>query len=141
MTNATVRPPLPEGVVLEENVCVSMRDGVQLAADIYRPEAEGSYPGILSMSPYIKEIQQWPPAISHSIEAGSTPFFVRNGYVHVIVAARGSGLSQGQWSPFDINQQQDGYDMVEWIAEQSWCNGSVTMLGIPTSASCSGSSL
>ncbi len=126
---STVRPPLPEGIVLEEDVYITMRDGVRLCADIYRPEEEGQYPGILSMSPYIKEIQQWPGAISHSIEAGRTSFFVPNGYVHVIVSSRGAGLSQGQWSPFALEQQQDGHDMVEWIAEQSWCNGSVTMLG------------
>ncbi|MGB9113135.1 MAG: CocE/NonD family hydrolase [Acidimicrobiales bacterium] len=129
MTLQTVRPPLPVGVVLDENVYVTMRDGVRLAADVYHPESEGRYPGILSMSPYIKDIQQWPGAISHSIEAGNTAFFVPKGYVHVIVASRGSGLSQGQWSPFELAQQQDGYDMVEWIAQQPWCNGSVTMLG------------
>jgi predicted acyl esterase len=129
MTDATVRAPLPEGIVLEENVPVVMRDGVRLAADVYRPEAEGTYPGILSMSPYIKEIQQWPPAISHSIEAGKTPFFVSNGYVHVIVTVRGAGISQGRWSPWDVEQQKDGYELVEWIAAQPWCNGSVTMLG------------
>ena len=126
---STVRPPLPDGIVLEEDVYVTMRDGVRVAADIYRPQQPGQYPGILSMSPYIKEIQQWPPVISHSIEAGRTSFFVPNGYVHVIVSSRGAGLSQGQWSPFAIEQQQDGFDMVEWIAEQPWCNGSVTMLG------------
>jgi predicted acyl esterase len=126
---STIRPALPDGIVLEENVYVTMRDGVRLAADIYRPEEPGRYPGILSMSPYIKDIQQWPPAISHSIEAGNTPFFLRHGYVHVIVASRGSGLSQGQWAPFDLAQQQDGYDMVEWIAQQPWCNERVTMLG------------
>lgn len=126
---ATVRRLLPEGIVLEENHRVPMRDGVELAVDIYRPDEDGEYPGILSMSPYIKEIQQWPTALSHSIEAGRTSFFVPNGYVHVIVSSRGSGLSQGRWSPFDLDQQQDGYDMVEWIAQQPWCNGSVTMLG------------
>ena len=125
----TVRPPLPEGIILEENVYVTMRDGIRLAADIYRPAKAGKYPGILSMSPYIKEIQQWPPAISHSIEVGNTAFFVPKGYVHVVVSARGSGLSQGQWSSFDRAAQQDGYDMVEWIAQQPWCNESVTMLG------------
>jgi hypothetical protein len=126
---STVRPELPEGIVLEENVYVTMRDGVRLAVDVYRPAHPGRYPGILSMSPYIKDIQQWPPAISHSIEAGNTAWWVREGYVHVIASSRGSGLSQGQWAPFDLAQQQDGYDMVEWIAQQPWCNESVTMMG------------
>jgi predicted acyl esterase len=125
----TIRGPLPDGIILDQDIRIRMRDGVELAADVYRPAAEGRYPGILSMSPYIKEIQQWPPAISHSIEAGNTRFFVPHGYVHVIVTVRGSGLSQGQWSPFDLAQQQDGFDLVEWIAAQPWCNGKVTMLG------------
>jgi len=125
-----VRPPLPPSrVKLDYNVYVTMRDGIKLAVDIYRPEAEGRYPGLLSMSPYIKEIQQQPPELSHSIEAGDTGFFVSMGYVHVIAQIRGSGFSQGQYNYYDIKEQQDGYDLVEWIAQQPWCDGNVGMLG------------
>ncbi len=124
-----VRPPLPPGVKLEENVYVKMRDGVKIAVDIYRPEAEGRYPAILGMLPYMKELQQWPPMLTHSIEAGNTGFFVSKGYVHVIAQVRGTGFSQGQWNNLDTKEQQDGYDLVEWIAKQPWCNGNVGMLG------------
>lgn len=124
-----VRPPLPAGVRLDENVYVKMRDGVKIAVDIYRPAAEGRYPALLSMSPYIKEIQQWPPVLTHSIEAGATSFFVSKGYVHVIAQIRGTGFSQGQWNLFDIKEQRDGYDLVEWIAQQPWCDGNVGMHG------------
>jgi predicted acyl esterase len=106
-----------------------MRDGVKLAVDIYSPESGGRYPALLSMAPYIKEIQQHPPQFSHSIEAGATGFFVPKGYVHVIAQTRGSGLSQGQWNFLDTKEQQDGYDLVEWMAEQPWCNGNVGMIG------------
>lgn len=51
------------GVRVQENVYVEMRDGVKLAVDIYFPEAGGRYPGLLSMAPYIKEIQQHPPPV------------------------------------------------------------------------------
>ena len=122
------RPQLP-GVKLDENVHVEMRDGIKLAVDIYRPEIEGRYPALLSMAPYLKEIQQYHPGLSHSIEAGATGFFVPRGYVHVICQIRGSGLSQGQWDMLQLKEQQDGYDMVEWIAQQSWCNGNVGMIG------------
>ncbi len=125
----TVRGPLPSGVKLDENVYVTMRDGVKIAVDVYRPEAEGHYPGLLSMSPYIKEIQQQPPELSHSIEAGATHFFVPRGYVHVIAQVRGTGLSQGRYNFLDIKEQQDGHDLVEWIAQQPWCDGNVGMLG------------
>jgi predicted acyl esterase len=124
-----IRPPLPPGVKLDENVFVTMRDGVKLAVDVYRPEPDGRYPGLLSMSPYIKEIQQQPPQLCHSIEAGNTGFFVPKGYVHVIASIRGSGFSQGQYNYYDIKEQQDGYDLVEWIAQQPWCDGNVGMIG------------
>lgn len=126
---STVRGPLSPGIKLEDNVYVAMRDGVKLAVDVYCPEAEGRYPALLSMSPYLKEIQQWPPALTHAIEAGNTNFFVPKGYVHVIVQIRGTALSQGKYDFFDIKEQQDGYDLVEWCAQQPWCDGNVGMIG------------
>ncbi|MFC2056982.1 CocE/NonD family hydrolase [Chloroflexota bacterium] len=126
---STVRGPLVPEVKLEEDVYVTMRDGVKLAVDVYRPKTEGRYPVLLSMSPYIKECQLLPPALSHSIEAGNTNFFVPKGYVHVIVQIRGTVLSQGQYNFFDIKEQQDGYDLVEWCAQQPWCDGNVGMIG------------
>ena len=112
-----MRGPLPKGVKLEENVRVTMRDGIKLAVDVYRPEKEGRYPALFAMAPYIKEIQQQDPIISHSIEVGNTGFFVTRGYVHVIASSRGSGLSQGEFNWYDTKEQQDGYDMVG-IAEE-----------------------
>ncbi|MCJ7654046.1 MAG: CocE/NonD family hydrolase, partial [Dehalococcoidia bacterium] len=120
----------PQGVKLDANVYVKMRDGVKVAVDIYRPVAKGQYPAILSMSPYIKEIQQQPPEYSHFIEAAATDFYVPKGYVHVIAQIRGSGFSQGQYNFWDIVEQRDGYDLVEWIAQQPWCNGNVGMMGL-----------
>jgi hypothetical protein len=124
-----VRPALPSGVELDENIYVTMRDGIKIAVDVYRPEAAGRYPSLLSTSPYLKHIQQQPPELSHSIEAGATSFFVSRGYVHVIAQVRGSGLSQGQYNWYDTTEQKDGYELVEWIARQPWCNGNVGMLG------------
>ena len=124
-----VRGPLPPGVKLEENVYVKMRDGVKLAVDVYRPEAEGRYPALLAMSPYMKEIQLRPPMLTHSIEAGNTGFFVPKGYVQIIVQIRGTGMSQGRYSFFDSAEQRDGYELVEWAAKQPWCDGNVGMIG------------
>jgi predicted acyl esterase len=126
---ATVRGPIAAGIILDANLYVTMRDGIKLAIDIYRPEKEGSYPVLLSMSPYIKEIQHWPPFLTHSIEAGATSFFVPRGYIHVIAQIRGTGYSQGQYNFFSLKEHQDGYDLIEWIARQNWCNGKVGMMG------------
>ncbi len=127
--SSTVRGPLVPGIKLDENVYVTMRDGIKLSVDIYRPDKEGAYPVLLSMAPYIKEIQQWPPELTHSIEAGATNFFVPKGYVHIIIQLRGTGFSQGQFNFCSVKEHQDGYDMVEWSAGQPWCNGNVGMIG------------
>ncbi len=126
---STISPPKLKRVKLEQNVYVPMRDDIQLALDIYRPEKAGRYPVLLSMSPYMKEVQQMSPQLVHTIEAGATDFFVPRGYIHAIAQARGSGFSQGRYNFFDIKEQQDGYDLVEWLARQPWSNGSVAMIG------------
>lgn len=123
------RPKLQPGIKMDENVYVTMRDGIKIAVDIYRPAAEGRYPGLFSMSPYFKELQLYPPEISHAVEVGATQYFVSKGYVHVIASARGSGLSQGRYNWYDDAEAQDGYELVEWLARQPWCNGNVGMFG------------
>lgn len=123
-------PPVPvAGIEVDADVYVTMRDGVRLAVDIYRPEQDGRYPALLSLSPYNKEIQRKPPHWSHAIESGATSFYVPKGYVHVIAQGRGGGLSQGQWRWFDEKERTDGYDLIEWIAAQPWCSGAVGMIG------------
>ena len=121
----------------EKNIYVRMRDSVRLACDIYRPASEGRFPALLSMGPYGKDIQALnvPRKPRHksewgAIEAGDTEFFVRRGYAHVINDVRGTGYSEGKYDICQKKEQEDGYDLVEWIAQQPWCNGSVGMLGI-----------
>jgi len=127
---ALVRSPVPPpGALLDEDVYVAMRDGIRLAVDVYRPEQAGRHPALLSLSPYSKDIQQKPPQWSHAIESGATGFYVSHGYVHVIAQGRGSGRSQGQWRWFDEKERTDGYDLIEWIAQQPWCDGNVGMIG------------
>lgn len=122
-------PQPPAGTSLDEHVYVAMRDGIRLCVDIYQPQTAGRYPVLLSLSPYSKDIQQRPPHWSHAIESGATGFYVAHGYVHVIAQGRGAGRSQGQWRWFDEKERTDGHDLIEWIAQQPWCNGNVGMIG------------
>ena len=126
------------GVKVEKDVFVAMRDGVRVAADIYRPDAKGKFPALLSVSPYGKEVQKLksprgplsPVRGNGGQESGDTDYFVSRGYVHVIADSRGSGDSEGEYPFYGLQEHEDGYDLVEWIAAQPWCDGNVGMLGM-----------
>jgi uncharacterized protein len=120
-------------------VPLKARDGTTLYVDVCRPKAAGKFPALLSLSPYGREIQHLaPPAGRESdytrgtggIESGMTGYFVPRGYVHVHGDPRGIGRSGGEYSHFGEQEQQDGADIVEWIAAQPWCDGNVGMLGM-----------
>jgi putative CocE/NonD family hydrolase len=98
-----------------------MRDGVKLSAHIRRPDAEGRFPAIMNYTPYRKG-----PLVE-----GTRDPMVERGYASVVFDIRGTGDSEG-WndSIYSGTERQDGYDMVEWIAEQPWCDGNVGMWGI-----------
>jgi len=126
-------------VKVEKDVMVPMRDGVRLAVDIYRPDADGRFPALLALSPYGKEIQELPlapqaqggPLWDGEIEAGDSYYFVPRGYVHVVADVRGTGYSEGEYEfLFSPKEQTDGYDLVEWAAKQPWCNGNVGLVGM-----------
>lgn len=126
-------------MIVEKNVMVPARDGVRLAVDVYRPRAPGVFPALVGLSPYGKELQALllpPQTIGESavwdgnIEAGDIPFFVSRGYVHIIGDLRGSGASDGEFEGhFNRSEGEDGYDVVEWAAQQPWCDGNVGMVG------------
>ena len=108
--------PLYE-VTVDANVKVPMRDGLKLATDIYRPQGEGTFPVILVRTPYKKEMNEL-----------QGRFFARRGYVYAVQDCRGRFSSPGEWEPF-VDEAQDGYDAVEWLAVQPWSSGKVGMIG------------
>ncbi len=98
---------------------VSMRDGVHLATSIYRPDGDGPWPVILTRTPYGKDAMYGPS--THKA-------YLEHGYVRVVQDVRGKFKSEGKYAAF-INDMEDGYDTVEWIAKQPWSNGKVGMVG------------
>jgi predicted acyl esterase len=126
------------GLREERNQLITMRDGTRLACDVFRPDAPGKFPALLSFSLYGKDVQRVtderrPLSPRHGNggqEAGDTRFFVTRGYVHVIADTRGAGDSEGVYDFQGRQEQRDGYDLIEWIAAQPWCDGNVGMLGM-----------
>ena len=120
-----------DGVVVDRNVAMRMRDGISIRADVYRPEEPGRYPALYAVSPYQKDLAGLPayPAFLWR-ETGPIEWYVRQGYVYVLADARGTGASdQGVWEYFGPEEQTDLYDAIEWIADQDWCTGKVGMIG------------
>lgn len=109
-------------MIVEPNTAVPMRDGVLLRADVYRPEGAGPVPAVLGRTPYDRAFGPTLPAIldpERTVEAG---------IALVSMDVRGQHGSDGAFHPFRA-ERADGYDSVEWVAEQAWCNGAVAMAG------------
>lgn len=111
-------------VVCDTKVMVPMRDGVQLATDIYRPAqnrmpVSGAFPVILERTPYDR-------TALGMVTNGA--YFARRGYICVVQDVRGRFDSEGEWYPF-AKEAPDGYDTVEWLAAQPWCNGQIGTMG------------
>jgi predicted acyl esterase len=115
--------------VRDDDVVVSMRDGTKLLADVHRPNSDRRFPALIAASPYPRQIQDLGAPMGF-VEAGATDFWVPRGYVHVIVNLRGTGGSEGTFGFFDGQERLDMHDVVEWVAEQKWCDGNVGMIGI-----------
>lgn len=105
-------------------VQIPMRDGVNLAADVYVPtQGRGPFPVIVERTPYNKS----------DCHDSAAQYYARRGYVVVIEDERGRYNSDGEyywWRDHGWGAHQDGYDTIEWAATQPWSNGKVGTMGL-----------
>jgi predicted acyl esterase len=107
-----------------------MTDGAKLAADIYLPQSGGPFPAILVQTPYDKGKMN--PGLIEAMKGGkdSFGFFKSTNYAVVVVDWRGKFASRDNPPGKPVVQGGlDGYDCVEWVAKQPWCNGKVGTWG------------
>ncbi len=109
--------------VTDKDVPITMSDGVKLYADVIRPDKPGRYPVLLEQTPYNKNV------VDGSTSFGDNTYFAQRGYVVVIEDVRGTGSSEGQWQSFDDREQRDGFETVQWAAQQPWSDGRVGLFG------------
>lgn len=137
-------------MIHELDVRIRMEDGVELAADVFRPEDEGSHPVILSSGPYGKSLHfadgapyPWkrlmediPDAMSRtsnryqSWELVDPELWVPDGYAVVRVDSRGAGRSPGYLDPLSQKETHDLYQSIQWAGVQPWASGKVGLSGI-----------
>ena len=124
--HADWRTPLDDehthDVIVARDVMVPMRDGVRLATDLYFPgtvarQRGETFPAVLSRTPYNK-----------TGGADAASFFARRGYMAAVQDCRGRYGSEGVFFPF-VDDPEDGYDTIEWIADHPSCDGKVGMYG------------
>lgn len=131
-----------------KDVFVPMRDGIELAVDVYRPEAPGRYPALLQRTPYLKSglvtgrlgadgLPAASPVGTAAVTtvAATAKALVEQGYVVIVSDTRGTGFSQGIYDYYNFEGGPwDGYDTIEWMAEQPWCDGNIGIMGASASA-------
>ena len=97
---------------------IKLRDNVLLNATLYKPHnLKEALPVIFVVTPYTAD----------RLHARGK-YFAENGYVFVIIDSRGRGASAGEFDPF-IQEAKDGFDIVEFLSKQNYCNGKVAMWG------------
>ena len=116
--------------MLQEDVSIAVRDGTSIGARVYRPEGAGPYPALLAAAPYRFDNNILPASPQFLWrETGPIDFYADNGYAYIHMDVRGSGRSAGSFGFLDRKDQEDLYDIIEWIGRQPWCNGRVGGIG------------
>jgi len=135
---------------VETNIPILMRDGAILRSNVYRPEAEGRFPILMTFGPYGKDVplrqfmqeawdrlnQTYPEVLAASsckhlvFERPDPEVWIPDGYVVINVDSRGAGKSPGRLDPNSPAEFRDFFDAVEWAGAQGFSNGKVGLLGI-----------
>lgn len=109
---------------------VRVRDGINIAVAIYLPKTPGKYPTLFAASPYRFDNNLLPPTPQFLWrETGPIAWYLDHGYAFVHMDVRGTGRSEGEYRFLDVKEQQDFYDVIEWIAQQPWSDGKVGGIG------------
>lgn len=134
------------------DVFIPMRDGIRIPVDIYLPDGDGPFPTVLIRTPYIKSAPDLQPpaprpqAVMLNPEGRSNSVMLRlmnalpamnvlplidEGYAVVVGDSRGTGHAEGIYDYYNVDGGPlDGYDTIEWLAEQEWSDGNIGLWGI-----------
>ena len=134
------RQEVTEGLVIDRDVALRLRDGTTIYADVFRPGGiDERLPAVLVWSAYGKHLRWWnlPGAdvdlntlSPHTVFECPDPVpLCKAGYAYVAIDPRGVCMSEGDITVFTPQEGEDLYDTIEWIASRPWCTGKVAMAG------------
>ncbi len=110
-----------------EHMWIPMPDGARLGARLWLADSveKKPIPAVLEYIPYRKDDYT---AIRDST---TIAWFATRGYACIRVDMRGSGSSDGiMMDEYSEQEIDDGVSVINWIAQQDWCDGQVAMIGI-----------
>lgn len=135
-----------EGMIIERDVAVELRDGATIYVDVYRPETEEPAAALVEWGPYGKHLPcfdiyarfpacgvkaEWISEKYTVFEGPDPTYWCPRGYAVVHADPRGLWYSEGEATFWDQGQEaRDCYDLVEWAGTQEWSNGKVGMTGV-----------
>ncbi len=118
--------------IVERKVMIAMRDGVRVAADIYRPKDQTKkYPTILSRTPY--NFNFWDVRLGAPRDMSTQLDAVKRGYAYVVMNERGHFFSEGNYDILGA-PVSDGEDTVTWLTTRPWSNGKLGTIGCSSTA-------
>jgi predicted acyl esterase len=131
-----------DGMLIEYDAPIRLRDGVEIYVDVFRPEPQARVPVIVAWGPYGKHAPvKYEIFPNHGVdpawvskyagfEAPDPLYWTRHGYAVINVDPRGMWNSQGDATFYSAQEARDVYDLIEWAGTQPWSNGKVGMSGV-----------
>lgn len=142
-----IAPPfkaLPLDIVLDKDVPVTLRDGVTIHVDVFRPAGAERVPVIVAWSPYGKGqgssasvmgifgmvgLENGIVSGLEKFEGPDPAYWCAQGYAICNPDIRGVANCEGDSVVWDRQEGRDCYDLIEWLGVQDWCTGKVAMSG------------
>jgi|SRR5271156_582222 len=136
------RKTVDDGLIVERDVEVTLRDGTRIYIDLFRPERMKTVPVLLAWNPYGKhspQVMSYLPGTGVDCaklskytawEAPDPVWWAKQGYAVILPDPRGVFHSEGDATFWNHAEAQDEYDLIEWAGTQPWCNGKVGLAGV-----------
>jgi uncharacterized protein len=128
----SIEKQLEDIAIIDRKVMVPMKDGVRMAADIYRPkDTSKKYPIIFSRTPY--NFNFWDVRLGTYRDMSNELDAVKRGYVLVEMNERGHFFSEGNYDILGA-PVSDADDQFNWMAAQPWSSGKIGLIGCSSTA-------